>query len=122
MKGLVGFVFWATVICLVAYLGIQYIFVDVPGPSPTFDCDDSTLYMYNHFTELGCEVQVIAGNLDMTGESFEETDHVWLLVRVGDGWQAYDWGYPCFDDQHYEGYAVSYEQLLEVSRRDNEKG
>jgi len=118
MKGLVAFALWAAVFCLVVFVGIPYLLPDVPEPSQTFDCDDSTLYMYDHFTELGCEVQIIAGNLDMTGESFEEIDHVWLLVQVGDGWQAYDWGEPCFDDQHYEGYGVSYEQLLEVSQRD----
>lgn len=120
MKGLVTFALWAAVFCLVVFVGIQYIFLDVPEPSPTFDCDDSTLYMYHHFTELGVEVQPIVGNLDMTGESWQQTNHVWLMVKFGDNWVPYDWGYPCFDDQHYEGYGVSYEQLLEAVEKDND--
>lgn len=111
MKGIIDFAFWAIVICLLIFVAIPYLLPDVPEPSQTFDCDDSTLYMYGHFTARGHRVQAIAGNLDMTGESLEKSNHVWLLVEFGDTWIPYDWGYPCFDDQHYEGYKISYERL-----------
>lgn len=118
MKGLVAFALWAAVFCLVVLVGIPYLLPEVPEPSQTFDCDDSTLFLYDHFTSKGHQVQAIAGNVDMSGESFEEIDHMWLLVKFGDTWVAYDWGEPRFDDQHYEGYYISYEVLCLVVEAD----
>ena len=88
------------------------IFPALPGPSPTFDCDDGTLDMYRHFQGLGIESTPIVGNLDMDGEEYMECNHVWLLVKSGDRDIAYDWGIPRFDRQHYEGYTISLDYLL----------
>ncbi len=88
------------------------IFPVLPGPSPTFDCDDGTLDMYRHFQGLGIESTPIVGNLDMNGEEYMESNHVWLLVKSGDRDIAYDWGIPRFDRQHYEGYTISLDYLL----------
>jgi len=88
------------------------IFPAVPEPSPTFDCDDSTLYMYRHFQRLGVEVTPILGNLSLEGEEYLESDHIWLLVKSGEKNIAYDWGVPRFDKQHYEGYIVNFDYLL----------
>lgn len=121
MKGLVGFAFWAVIIVLIIFVALPYLLPDVPEPSQNFDCDDSTLYMYSHFTDKGHQVQAIAGNLDISGESFEETDHVWLLVKFGDIWVPYDWGLPRFDEQHYEGYNISYELLCKIAEADKSR-
>ena len=88
------------------------LFPDVPEPSPTFDCDDSPLFMYQYYQRLGVEVTPIVGNLDMAGEEYMECNHVWLLVKSGGKNIAYDWGEPQFDKQYYEGYAVDLDYLL----------
>ena len=88
------------------------IFPALSGPSPTFDCDDGTLDMYRHFQGLGIESTPIVGNLDMDGEEYMESNHVWLLVKSGDKDIAYDWGIPRFDRQHYEGYTISLDYLM----------
>ena len=96
------------------------IFPRVSQPSAAFDCDDSALETYRYFRELGIEATPIVGNLDMDGEDYMESNHVWLLVRSGDLEIAYDWGTPRFDRQHYEGYTISLEYLLyavEADRR-----
>ncbi len=84
----------------------------LPAPSATFDCDDGTLNMYRHFQRLGVEASPIVGNLGMDGEEYMECDHVWLMVGSGDKGIAYDWGEPQFDNQHYEGYIISFDDLL----------
>lgn len=84
-----------------------------PAGSPNFDCDDSTLLMYNRLSSVGIESVAIAGNLKTSNEKYEDIDHVWLLARIG-GWQiAFDWGVPEFDRQHYEGFTVTREKLVE---------
>ena len=98
------------------------IFPDVPEPTPTFDCDDSTLYMYRHFQRLGIEVTPIFGNLDVDGEEYLGCNHVWLLVKSGEKNIAYDWGEPQFDKQHYEGYIVNLDYLLYAVADDMNNG
>ncbi|HUT68649.1 MAG TPA: hypothetical protein VMW86_08910 [Dehalococcoidales bacterium] len=88
------------------------IFPALPEPSPNFDCDDGALDMYRHFQGMGIESVPIVGNLDMDGEEYMESNHVWLLVKSGDKEIAYDWGIPRFDRQHYEGYTISLDYLL----------
>jgi len=86
--------------------------------SDTFDCDDSALAMYRYFQGLGIDSAPIIGNLEMDGEAYEDSNHVWLLVRSG-GWEiAYDWGTPRLDSQHYEGYEISLGQLLAAVAQD----
>ena len=94
------------------------IFPDVPEPTPHYDCDDGTLFMYQHFQRSGFEVTPILGNLDLTGEIHMECNHVWLLVKFGGKNIAYDWGKPQFDKQYYEGYAVDLDYLLCVTADD----
>ena len=88
------------------------LYPSLPAPSEGFDCDDGTLSMYRHFEELGIKSTPIIGNLNLNGEEFMESDHVWLMVKSGDTAIAYDWGEPRFDSQHYEGYSVDLEALL----------
>jgi len=96
-------------------------FPSVPEPSATYDCDDSTLSMYNHFSELGFEVTPVAGNLAMDNEEFTDCDHIWLWVNIGGEIIAYDWGEPYSDPQHYEGYRVSYQLLLRAVQADKQQ-
>jgi hypothetical protein len=94
------------------------VYPDIPAPSDEFDCDDSTLSMYRHFQRLGIVATPIIGNLNIDGEEFMESDHVWLMVKSGDNAVAYDWGEPRFDRQHYEGYPVNLETLLHAVAED----
>lgn len=96
----------------------------LPKQSPKFDCDDSALYMYLYFTNLGYDVQIIKGNLDLENETYWQTNHIWVWVDGGiKGTLAYDWGYYCGyydgdDKQHFYGYALSYRELLNSVRSD----
>jgi len=77
-----------------------------------FDCDDSALYMYYYFRNMGYQVKIIRGNLDLVGESFFQCNHVWLWVKSGGYDYPYDWGHYYTDDQHYWGYEVSFAYLV----------
>ncbi len=94
----------------------------VPPPSDSFDCDDSTLTMYRHFESLGIESTPFVGNLDLEDEEFTECNHVWLLVKAEEHDIAYDWGEPHFDNQHYEGYSITLDDLLYAVEQDRNKG
>ena len=96
------------------------VFPSIQEPSPTFDCDDGTLAMYRHFQNFGIESTPMIGNLEMTGEEFMESNHVWLMVKSGDKNIAYDWGIPRFDKQHYEGYPISLESLMHAVEEDKQ--
>jgi hypothetical protein len=97
----------------------EVVFPCVQEPSATYDCDDETLDMYHHFHSLGIDSVPIVGNLEKTGERYGESDHVWLLVRLGGRYVAYDWGSPRFDPQHYEGYTISLEYLVYAIEQDH---
>jgi hypothetical protein len=86
--------------------------MSLPQPSASYDCDDATMAMYRHFQSLGVESTPIVGNLELTGEDFKESNHVWLLVKYGGKEIAYDWGIPRFDHQHYEGYVIGLDFLI----------
>ena len=91
----------------------------LPEPSRKFDCDDSSLYMYLYFTNLGYDVRIVAGNLDLDNETFYQCDHVWIWVDDGiRGDLSYDWGRLDNDEQHSYGYIVSYRDLLRDALRD----
>jgi len=98
------------------------LFPRVSEPSAAFDCDDSALETYRYFQDLGIESTPIVGNLEMDGEEYMESNHVWLLVRSGGLEIAYDWGTPRFDRQHYEGYTISLEYLLYAVQADRQGG
>jgi hypothetical protein len=89
----------------------------VGEPSPTYDCDDATLDMYYQAIAEGKETKIMLGNLDLTGEAYNECNHVWIIV---DG-KAYDWGRYYPDPQHYEGYIITYDQLVEFAEIDRGK-
>ena len=94
------------------------LFPEIGEPAETYDCDDGTLDMYRHFEKLGVESTPVVGNLDMTGETYMQSNHVWLLVKSGGRQIAYDWGTPRFDRQHYEGYKISLDYLLYAVAQD----
>ena len=96
------------------------VFPVLPESSAAFDCDDGTLAMYQHFESLGIEATPIIGNLKTTGEAYMDSNHVWLLVKSGDKEIAYDWGTPRFDRQHYEGYTISLDYLLQAVEEDKQ--
>jgi len=87
----------------------------MPKQSSEFDCDDGALYMYLYFANLGYEVKIIAGNLDLVNESWRETNHVWVIVMSDGDSYPYDWGYHLPDEQHFEGYPVTYHELLKAA-------
>jgi len=91
----------------------------MPRKSPEFDCDDGALYMYLHFSNMGYEVRIIVGNLDLVNESWEECNHVWVWVRSGGSDYPYDWGRYCPDKQHRWGYPISYDELLQEALKDS---
>ncbi|MBN1177450.1 MAG: hypothetical protein JXA51_07210 [Dehalococcoidales bacterium] len=95
------------------------VFPSLQEPSDTYDCDDGTLEMYRHFKSHGIESTPIIGNLDMDGEAYMESNHVWLLVKAGEKDIAYDWGIPRFDRQHYEGYPITIDYLMYAVEEDN---
>jgi hypothetical protein len=94
------------------------LFPTIGEPTEYYDCDDGTLDMYHYFNNLGLETIPVVGNLELTGERFTQSDHVWLMVRSGDKLIAYDWGKPRFDKQHYEGYKISLDYLLYAVEQD----
>jgi hypothetical protein len=98
------------------------VFLPLPHASASFDCDDAALATYQYFQSLGIKATPIIGNLKMDGETYMESNHVWLLANYGGREIAYDWGTPRFDRQHYEGYSVSLDFLLSAVAQDQQKG
>jgi len=90
----------------------------MPMPSSEFDCDDDALYMYLYFSNLGYEVAIVAGNLDLTDETWEECNHAWVWVSSHGHDYPYDWGRYCPDKQHREGYIITYDELLAEAIKD----
>jgi hypothetical protein len=90
----------------------------MPSPSDTFDCDDGTLLMIDRFSSLGIKAIPIVGNLETIGEKYHEITHVWLLIEIGGINIAFDWGAPWLDKQHYEGYPITYDQLVQFVKQD----
>lgn len=93
-------------------LMMQRFYFDMPQPSPEFDCDDGTLLMMERLSTLGIKSTPILGSLKKNGESYLESDHIWLLANIAGLRIAFDWGEPRFNAQHYEGYEVTLQQLL----------
>jgi hypothetical protein len=115
---IITFVFITLTVLLTLPRLSRTIFPPIGKPSATYDCDDATLDMYRHFQSEGITAVPIVGNLEMDKESYEQSDHIWLLVRSSGKEIAYDWGLPRFDRQHYEGYTVSPGILLEAVAAD----
>jgi hypothetical protein len=117
-----GAIFIILVVGLALPRLVSIVFVPLPHASASFDCDDAALAMYRHFQSLGIEAMPIIGNLKMDGETYMESNHVWLLVKYGNIEIAYDWGTPRFDRQHYEGYIISLDFLLNAVALDQQNG
>ena len=118
-SGILAFIFIVLFASLALPRLISLAFPPFPD-SPDFDCDDCALAMYQHFQSLGIESTPIVGNLKMAGETYMQSNHVWLLVKFGNSEIAYDWGTPRFDRQHYEGYIISLDTLLSAVAQDKQ--
>lgn len=92
---------------------------EMPGPSDAFDCDDGVLLMYERLSSIGIKSVPIVGDLDTTGEKYQEIKHVWLLAEIAGINIAFDWGTPWLDRQHYEGYPITYDQLVQFVKQDD---
>ncbi len=102
-------------------LFFKYVFFQLPVPSHDFDCDDATLMMFDRLSQSGITATPILGNLKKNGETYPESDHVWLLADIG-GWRiALDWGSIGLGGQHYEGYSLTYTELLHFVEQDSER-
>lgn len=74
--------------------------------------------MLKRLSDFGITSTAWIGNLKITGEKFGESDHVWIMVNVL-GWKVpFDWGSQRIDKQHFEGYSITYEQLLQLVEQD----
>lgn len=98
-------------------------FPDITMPVSTdWDCDDAALFIYEYFSQYEeYDPAIVIGDLQKTDENILhlEFDHVWVIVNVEQNyWIAYDWGKPCFDEQHYEGCIITYDELLKAIEYD----
>jgi hypothetical protein len=102
-------------------LVVRDVFFHIPAYTATYDCDDATLLMFNKLSALRFTVTPILGNLEMTGEKYAESNHLWLLANIAGRPVAFDWGVQYLDRQHYEGYLLTYNQLIGFVQQDKEK-
>ncbi len=119
---LIGFVLVSLIFIGLLPVITKTLLFQLPHPSATFDCDDGTLLMYNRLSDLGIQATPFVGNLLTSGEEYSEIDHIWILVEIGGLSIAFDWGTPWFDKQHYEGYPISYAEMIEFVKQDQYKG
>lgn len=105
---------------LAALAGGQ-LFIDMPSRSEEFDCDDAVKFIYDRLSKWRVNSTIMLGNLKKTGESYAESNHVWLLVSLGPLTVPLDWGKLYFGKQYYEGYLISYEKLLFFVEQDLKK-
>jgi hypothetical protein len=99
---------------------VQYAVVQSPGPSQDFDCDDSTMFTIHRLSGLGIQAKPLLGNLNVDGELYWQSDHIWVVVEVFGRWIAVDWGRLYFDKQHYQGYVVSHDELVAFVEQDRQ--
>ena len=90
----------------------------MPHRSADFDCDDATLFMYNRLSKLNIKAAPFVGDLTVIGEKYNDITHIWLLVNIAGIRIPFDWGSYWFDKQHYEGYPVTYDDLLMFVNQD----
>ena len=119
-KFILPLVVFCVSLCVISFsvLLLPKWFFDMPGPSSEFDCDDSTLVMFERFTNLGIRVTPFLGNLRMEGETYMESDHIWLIADIAGLPISFDWGEPRMDRQHYEGFEITYEKLVAFVEQD----
>lgn len=105
---------------LMTPLAIRTVFFRMPYYSSSFDCDDGALLMVERLEYMGITATPFLGNLKIAGETYQESDHVWVLSEIAGRQIALDRGVFCFDGQHYEGFPISREQLQEFVTEDLE--
>jgi hypothetical protein len=49
------------------------------------DCNDMVVEIWDDLNNQGILSLIVVGNLEMSGESFEECNHAWLMVYSGEG-------------------------------------
>ena len=113
-----SFLFSLTLVALLPVLADPLFFHMPSGPTTVFDCDDATLVMLQRFSSVGIKAVPILGNLKVSGEKYQEIDHVWVLAQIGGIKVAFDWGAPWLDKQHYEGFPITYDQLVGFVEQD----
>jgi hypothetical protein len=99
-------------------LAVRTLFFSMPEYSSSFDCDDGALPMMERLQYVGITATPVLGNLKITGEQYLETDHVWVVIEIAGRWLALDRGVFSFARQHYEGFPISRQQLLEFVAQD----
>ena len=106
--GLVLLIFFALLPLL-----IESLLFKLPAPSAFYDCDDAALAMLDRLTALGIKATAIVGDLEKTGETYNELTHVWIIAEIAGVRLALDWGTPQLGRQHYEGYPITRAKLVE---------
>lgn len=86
--------------------------------SDRFDCDDATKLTYDILSRVGLDPIIMYGDLEKSKESYNNGNHVWLLVPLGQKIIPVDWGLISFNEQYFEGYPISYSQLVEFVQND----
>jgi len=86
--------------------------------SERFDCDDATKLTYDILSDVNLDPVIMYGDLDKSRESYNDANHVWLLVPLGRKTIPVDWGRVSFNRQYFEGYPISYPKLMEFVRQD----
>ena len=77
------------------------------------DCDDVAIFTYLTFRYMGYnKVDIMYGNLSLIGEQYYSCNHYWVIVNENRKQYAYDNGICYKDSQYYEGYKISYKELL----------
>ncbi len=108
---LLGFAFvcaWA----LALPLGVTLLLRDMPRPSAAFDCDDAAFFAMQRLESLGIKSTAVLGNLKTGDASYENADHIWLLVHIAGLKIPIDWGQLRFGSGYYHGYSLTYTQLV----------
>ena len=118
MKKLIFIFVICLALVLLAPLVVREAFFRLPAYSAAFDCDDATLLMMERLQGIGITGTPMLGNLKVSGELYQESDHIWLLADIAGSRLAFDRGVFYIDRQHYEGFPLSKQQLLEFIAQD----
>jgi hypothetical protein len=77
--------------------------------------------MAEKLSRIGIESTAIIGNIEKTGETYLESNHIWLIVKIAGQKVAIDRACICLDRQHYEGYTLTRGQLLHFIQQDKKQ-
>jgi hypothetical protein len=113
----IALLFLLFLICLTPAF-IKLVFLDLPERTTHYDCDDAVLFMYDKLSRFPIKVTPVVGDLNTTGEKYEDITHIWLMVDIAGLKIPLDWGSLLIDRQHYEGYTVDYAQLVAFVEQD----